>query len=112
MLVKKVVFSFKQRVFSTQKECGPKKSQHILRTQGTYCNNCLELPSKLKPVEPKSVGHVTIIYQMLASITQVFCVIILPRSDKRCWESLGLLPYFVTFLVSFIQLSLKQKTVL
>ena len=35
------------------------------------------------PGEPKSGGHVTIIHQVLASIIQVFWVIVLPRSDKK-----------------------------
>ena len=39
--------------------------------------------------EPKSGGHVTITHQMLASIIQVFCVIILFRTDKRWLETLG-----------------------
>ena len=34
----------------------------------------------------KSGGHATITHQMLPSIIQVYCVIILPRSDKRWWE--------------------------
>ena len=34
------------------------------------------------PSEPKSGGHMTITHQMLASIFQVFCVTILPRSYK------------------------------
>ena len=53
--------------------------------------------------ELNSSGHVTITHHILASAIRVFCVIILPRSDKM-EENFGssLLPYLVTFLFSFI----------